>query len=180
LSQQSTEHPPNRPRSTLKTTHDRSDDLPMPTHPHRDYEHETRLARSPFRRRLWMAAGHVCVGLAVLGIPLPLLPTTPFLLLAGVCYGRGSIRFYNWLMNHRWLGAPIRRWRETRTVSLSAKITITAMVALTISPTVYFVIPFVAVQIIMVLVAVVALTVLWRQPSSVPTPTIGLADAEIS
>ena len=63
--------------------------------------------------RLWQAllivAGTLCVGLGVLGIFLPLLPTTVFLLLAAACYARSSPRFYHRLVSHRFLGAYIRQ-----------------------------------------------------------------------
>jgi hypothetical protein len=69
--------------------------------------------------------GSISVGLGILGIFLPLLPTTPFLLLAAACYARASDRFYNWLINHKLFGSYIRDYREkkgikrkTRTVAL--------------------------------------------------------------
>lgn len=65
-------------------------------------------------RALLIAGGTLCVGLGVLGIFLPLLPTTVFLLLAAACYARSSERFYQRLVNDRWLGAYIRNHREGR------------------------------------------------------------------
>lgn len=62
-------------------------------------------------RALLVATGTLCVGLGVLGIFLPLLPTTVFLLLAAACYARSSQRFYDRLVGHRWLGAYIRQSR---------------------------------------------------------------------
>ena len=56
-------------------------------------------------KALLVTVGTLSVGLGVLGIFLPLLPTTVFLLLAAACYARSSERFYQWLVNHRWLGA---------------------------------------------------------------------------
>ena len=61
-----------------------------------------------------VTVGSLSVGLGVLGIFLPLLPTTVFLLLAAACYARSSDRFYLWLVNHRWLGAYIRNHYEGR------------------------------------------------------------------
>jgi uncharacterized membrane protein YbaN (DUF454 family) len=62
-------------------------------------------------RALLIVAGTFCVVLGVLGIFLPLLPTTVFLLLAAACYARSSERFYHRLVGHRWLGAYIRQSR---------------------------------------------------------------------
>lgn len=61
-----------------------------------------------------VTVGSLSVGLGVLGIFLPLLPTTVFLLLAAACYARSSDRFYLWLVNHRWLGPYIRNHYEGR------------------------------------------------------------------
>ena len=68
--------------------------------------------------RIWKAllivCGTLCVALGVLGIFLPLMPTTVFLLLAAACYARSSERFYQRLVNHRLLGHYIRSSREGR------------------------------------------------------------------
>ena len=72
-------------------------------------------------RYVWIAFGYVALALAMAGIPLPLLPTTPFLLLAVYCFGRGSPRLQQWLLNHPTFGPPINRWRERGAISTSAK-----------------------------------------------------------
>ena len=73
-------------------------------------------------RGLLIAAGTICVGLGVLGILLPLLPTTPFLLLAAACYGSSSRRFYRWLLNNRWFGNYLRDYREKKGIPLKVKL----------------------------------------------------------
>ncbi len=72
-------------------------------------------------RPAWVVAGSLALGLGVLGILLPLLPTAPFLILAAFCFSRGSRRLHNWLINHRLLGPPIRDWRDHRSISGKAK-----------------------------------------------------------
>ena len=79
-------------------------------------------------RRLWVIAGGMALGIGVVGIVVPLLPTTPFLLLAAYCFSRGSRRLHDWLLNHPTLGPPIRDWREHRSVSGKAKLS--AMIAI--------------------------------------------------
>lgn len=64
-----------------------------------------------FMRAILFMLGWVSVGLGVIGMVLPLLPTVPFLLLAAVCFARSSARTHDWLMNHPRLGPPIEDWR---------------------------------------------------------------------
>jgi uncharacterized protein len=65
-------------------------------------------------RMVLMSVGTLSLGLGFLGIALPLVPATPFLLLAAYCFARSSPRLHNWLVEHRLLGGPIRRFREGR------------------------------------------------------------------
>ena len=70
---------------------------------------------------LWIALGWTCVGLGIAGAFLPLLPTTPFLLLAAFAFSRGSESLHNWLMSHPSLGPPIHNWQKHRAVSRRVK-----------------------------------------------------------
>ncbi|NTW49619.1 MAG: DUF454 domain-containing protein [Chlorobiales bacterium] len=69
-----------------------------------------------------IGVGTLCVGLAILGIFLPLLPTTPFLLLAAACYAKSSEKFYNWLISHKWFGNYIKQYREGQGIPFRAKV----------------------------------------------------------
>ena len=66
--------------------------------------------------------------LGILGVFLPVLPTTPFLLLSAALYVRSSERLYNWLMQHRHLGPYIRNFRENRAIPLRVKIVSVSLV----------------------------------------------------
>jgi len=72
------------------------------------------MYKRPTRARglLLKIAGTVFLILGGVGVVLPLLPTTPFLLLAAVCYARSSERLYRWLLYNRWFGSYIRNWHE--------------------------------------------------------------------
>lgn len=76
---------------------------------------------NPLQRYLFLAAGTVALGLGILGIPLPLLPTTPFLLLSAYCYARSSRRFYYWLINHKVFGKHIHNYWENRGIAPRVK-----------------------------------------------------------
>jgi len=65
-------------------------------------------------RWVLIIAGTFFVGLGVLGIVLPLLPTTPFFLLAAVCFAKSSKRFYTWLLNNKWFGNYIKNYQEKK------------------------------------------------------------------
>jgi len=72
-------------------------------------------------RIFMIISGTVCLVLGVIGIFIPLLPTTPFLLLSAAAYFRGSERLYGWLINHKYLGVYIRNFREHKAIPLHAK-----------------------------------------------------------
>ena len=80
------------------------------------------MASSPLKKGILIVLGSVALGVGILGIFLPLLPTTVFLLMAAACYARSSERLYQWLLNHKWFGVYIRNWREYRAVSRRHKI----------------------------------------------------------
>ena len=95
------------------------------------------LTRRPLRILL-LVAGTLSVILAVLGIFLPLLPTTPLLLLAAWCYARSSERLYQQLLTNRWLGPYIRNYRDGRGMTARAKVSTLAVLWLAIGVTVGF------------------------------------------
>ena len=83
-------------------------------------------------RFFFLVCGTLSVGLAVVGMIVPILPTTPFLLLAAVCYARSSQRFLNGLLTNRWFGTYIRNYREGRGIPLREKVLILGLLWLTI------------------------------------------------
>jgi uncharacterized membrane protein YbaN (DUF454 family) len=105
-------------------------------------------------RILMIIAGTLFVGLGVLGIFLPLLPTTPFLLLAAACYARGSKRFYDWLLNNRWFGNYIRDYREKKRIPLRIKIGSVSLLWAAIMLSAVWVVDNPLVKIILILIAI--------------------------
>jgi uncharacterized membrane protein YbaN (DUF454 family) len=88
---------------------------------------------SDIRRALLIAGGTLSVGLGIVGIFLPVLPTTPFLLLGAALYVRSSPTLYGWLMNQRYLGTYIRNYRDGKGIPLAAKVLALVLLWSTIS-----------------------------------------------
>jgi uncharacterized membrane protein YbaN (DUF454 family) len=116
-------------------------------------------------RHLYVAAGSVCLALGVLGIVLPLLPTTPLLLLAAACYARGSERFYRWLIEHRFLGRHIRDYRSGAGIPLRAKVTAIALVWASILATAFLAVGQTWLRALLILIAVGISAYLLRLPT---------------
>ncbi|MBN2443189.1 MAG: YbaN family protein [Spirochaetales bacterium] len=106
------------------------------------------------RKILLIIAGNISLGLGVAGIFLPILPTTPFLLLSAACFIRSSDKLYHWLAHHRIFGNYIRNYLKYKAISRKAKIvSISALWIVNIS-TILFFIDNLYIKIILVLVAV--------------------------
>lgn len=99
---------------------------------------------------LLVILGTISLGLGILGIFLPLLPTTPFLLLTAACYVRSSTRLYDWLIANKYFGTYIENYRLGRGITLKVKIIGVGSLWLSMSYTVLFVIPLVIVKVLLV------------------------------
>lgn len=84
-------------------------------------------------RLAWISAGLLFVGLGVLGVLLPLLPTTVFLLLAAYCFARSSPTLHDWLLGHRILGPFILNWQDYGAISARAKLLAVATMGATLA-----------------------------------------------
>ncbi|WP_225029522.1 YbaN family protein [Xinfangfangia pollutisoli] len=80
-------------------------------------------------RTFWMALGLTFLAVGLLGAVLPVLPTTPFLLVAAACFARSSPRLHRWLLDHPLFGPPIRDWEESGAIRPRAKALAVTMMA---------------------------------------------------
>jgi uncharacterized protein len=84
-------------------------------------------------RAIWLTLGTTSLGLAGIGAVLPLLPTTPFVLLAAFFFSKSSPAIHGWLVEHPTFGKAIRDWREHRAISRRGKIAATVAIALSMA-----------------------------------------------
>jgi len=106
------------------------------------------------RKQLLIVAGTISTAIGILGIFVPILPTTPFLLLAAACYIRSSERFYRWLINNRLFGTYIRSYLEGRGMPLRTKIFTIFLLWIAIGISVCIGTQNLVVRIVLVLVAI--------------------------
>ncbi|MEX2473182.1 MAG: YbaN family protein [Gemmatimonadota bacterium] len=85
---------------------------------------------SPSRvvRGLWIVSGWLALALAVVGAFLPVIPTTPLVLVAAWCFSKGSERLHDWLLENRRFGPIVRDWERHRVIRTRAKVLATAMI----------------------------------------------------
>ena len=94
-------------------------------------------------RIVFLLLGFVFVGLGVVGAVLPILPTTPLMILALACFSRSSKQFHDWLYNHRIFGPPLQQWDRYRVIPVFAKV----MAVSAMSGSLVYVIAFSEIQI---------------------------------
>jgi hypothetical protein len=97
--------------------------------------------------------GSIFLIVGIVGIFLPILPTTPFLLLTAACYARGSEKFYNWLVNNICLGKYIKNYQEGRGIPLTTKMFAITFLWITISFSIIVVISNFLLQITLIIIA---------------------------
>ncbi|MCC7461708.1 MAG: YbaN family protein [Gammaproteobacteria bacterium] len=116
-------------------------------------------------RLLLLACGCAAVVLGIAGIFLPVLPTTPFMLLAAACFARSSERFHRWLLAHPLLGTTVREWEEHRSVRWRTKWIAILLMTLTLTVSVVFFVPQQSAQIALAVLGLMLAVFLYRLPS---------------
>lgn len=117
------------------------------------------------RKPLYLSCGIICVLLGAIGVVLPLLPTTPFIILAAYCFSKSSDKLHQMLLNHRLFGQMIRDWETYGVIPLKVKILSTSMMLLMVSyPLLFKPMPWWGIAGALSVVAV-ALVYIWSRPS---------------
>ncbi|MEW7313874.1 DUF454 family protein [Buttiauxella gaviniae] len=115
------------------------------------------------KRTILIIIGWLAVVLATLGVVLPLLPTTPFLLLAAWCFARSSPRFHHWLLYRSWFGSYIRHWQDHRALPPGAKPRALIFIVITFAVSLYMV-NILWVRLLLLLMMCALLFFMWRMP----------------
>ena len=124
-----------------------------------------KLARGRLARYFFIGLGTLSLGTGVLGVFLPVLPTTPFLLLAAACYARGSERLYQRLLTSRLLGRYIRDWRRHGSIPLRMKVAIILTIAAAVGLSAYVGVHSTPLRLLLVALGAVGMVVVARIPS---------------
>lgn len=126
-------------------------------------------------RLMWIGLGWLCVGLAVLGVVVPGLPTTPFLLVAAWAFHKGSRRWAAWLEGHRLFGPLLRNWQQHRIIPRHAKVIAVGTMLISLTYLVgWSQVPGVAVAAIGAVMLASGSWILWcpsSRPTAMRTPT---------
>ena len=112
-----------------------------------------------------IGAGFACVGLGVAGLVLPVLPTTPFMLLAAACFSRSSPRFHSWLLHHRIFGPIVSEWERHRAIAWKTKLWAIALMSATLAVSITFFVKPPWLKAALALFGVVLAVWLYRVPS---------------
>ena len=123
------------------------------------------------KRWCLMALGWLAFATGIVGIVLPLLPTTPFMLLAAALFARSSPRFHRWLLTHPWFGTPIMDWQQYRGIRRQARRRAIIFILLTFSVSLA-VVPLLWVKGLLVVIMVILLTWLMRLPVLEPVAMV--------
>jgi len=117
-------------------------------------EEQIRPNRSGLLRFIFLVVGVLTTVLGLIGIILPVLPTTPFLLVAAACFARSSEKWYLWLLSNRYFGKYIVAWRRERRIPLHAKVLAVAMIVGSIGASIFWFVPLLAVKILLAVIGV--------------------------
>jgi uncharacterized membrane protein YbaN (DUF454 family) len=123
------------------------------------------------KRTILIISGFLSLAIGVVGIFVPLLPTTPFVLLAAFCFSKSSERLHHWLVHHPRLGPIISDWEQNGVIRLRIKIIATLTMVLLVSYPLLFMAFPILLKIIVVLSIVGVLIFIWTRPSRVPIIT---------
>ncbi len=121
--------------------------------PNQDIQNVEKSKKKKFLNRIIFLGGTITLIIGMIGIVLPILPTTPFLLISAAAYAKSSKRFYKWLINSKFLGTYIRNYKEGKGMPIKLKIITLIILWITIIISLFFMNNLIWIQIILLIVA---------------------------
>ena len=129
------------------------------------YDAPNKKNKNRLVRSLFFVAGTITLVLGAIGIVLPILPTTPFLLISLACYLRSSERMTHWLLNNKYFGTYLKNYKEGKGIPMKTKLFAITLLWITITISAVVLVPVLAVQIILFVVATAVTVHLVRLPT---------------
>lgn len=117
--------------------------------------------REALKKHLLLSLAWIFVALGLIGVFLPIVPTTPFLIVALGLFSKSSPRFHQMLLNNRWVGAPLRQWEESKSIARKTKVKASLLILVTFAVSIGFVITDFILRIVLVSVATILLIWIW-------------------
>lgn len=118
--------------------------------------------KKTIQKSLFIFLGWFFVILGVIGVVLPILPTTPFLILALAFFARSSPRFHQMLLNNRWVGTSLQQWEEKKSVSRQTKRNASVLVFISFSLSIAILSGRLELQAFLMVMATILLFFIWR------------------
>ena len=118
--------------------------------------------RRHIKKYLLFFFGLLFVVLGVIGAILPILPTTPFLLLALACFANSSPRFHQMLLHNRWFGKALQQWEDDRSISRTSKVKAMVLIVITFALSIAILHGRLQLQLGLLIMGIILLTFMWR------------------
>jgi len=122
--------------------------------------------RAHLKRYLLITLGWLFVILGAIGAVLPLLPTTPFLILALACFAESSPRFHKMLLDNKWFGPPLAQWEQSKTIRRKIKHKVMILIIATFGISIWVLSGRIELQLMLVCFCLILLTFVWRLKES--------------
>src|SRR6056297_725152 len=104
-----------------------------------DTHHQKHIITNQALRYILLFSGVLFLFLGIIGVFIPILPTTPFLLLSAACFARSSKKFYHWLLTNKWFGSYIKNYHEGKGITLPVKIIVITLLWITVLISILFI-----------------------------------------
>ena len=120
------------------------------------------------KRYLLLSLGWLSVILGAIGALLPVIPTTPFLILALACFSKSSPRFHRMLLNNKWVGPSLTEWEQNKTISRQIKFRAMVLVVISFTISIIILSGRTGLQLMLVVLGLIALGVVYQLKESEP------------